>query len=455
MRELIESTGRYGAVKVIENADSETLKAKLRDALDGYDSQLDELFFYFTGHGHQVDGEFFYCATNFDSRRPNETGVSNSDLHDLIRPTDPTLVVKVIDACNSGTPLIKSNGGFLPPPKGGLSHLFQFASCLDSQDSLVGEPLSEFTQKFLSASLRKSSGALFYTDVVAALRDEYISNNSQTPHFITQGTGRELFVDDVAKLADFRRSLETVWAPKTSDDAALSDGSGGTPVVSPDAEPPSLLQLLNIAEERAARPADIKLFIDRLFDGIALELARESFADYYEAVVVEHSDFQEDTTRGFIIRSLHREERPDNFVTADIIRKRKRRSALDFGFSTALAGLYGDDDFDETWDLRLNYSLDRAQMKVTLRPKFTSLQQLVLIVTCAPSLNYCYVFERVTQHRRNDFDTFDDEGAEVVRRWYKRVWTYDSTAVSAQICEKLREVIRNYLEQAAERLSKE
>ena len=107
IKQLLEATEKYEAIAVIENATADELKQRLRDAVDKVPS-LNELFFYFTGHGFAWEREFIYCATNFDSTVPNQTGLSTPELHTILRLANARLVVKVIDACNSGTSLIKS-----------------------------------------------------------------------------------------------------------------------------------------------------------------------------------------------------------------------------------------------------------------------------------------------------------------------------------------------------------
>ena len=99
---LLEATEKYDEITIIENTDADSFKSQLRTAIDKVQSP-DELFFYFTGHGYQQETDFFHCAANFDSKRPNETGVSTTELHTILKLADANLVVKVVDACNSGT----------------------------------------------------------------------------------------------------------------------------------------------------------------------------------------------------------------------------------------------------------------------------------------------------------------------------------------------------------------
>jgi len=116
-----------------------------------------------------------------------------------------------MDACNSGTALIKSEGGFLGSRKGELSNIIQIASCLNSQESLTGDPFSEFTERFCRAVLRKEEGPVFYTDITNTIRDDFLNDDEQTPHFVSQGTEREVFVEDAARLKACRDHFQMRW----------------------------------------------------------------------------------------------------------------------------------------------------------------------------------------------------------------------------------------------------
>jgi uncharacterized caspase-like protein len=108
VKELLEATGKFESIELLLDKDSSQLKESIRATIDANQS-IQEIFFYFTGHGYQHDAEFFFCAINFASDRPNETGLSNSELHKLLRSPEADLVVQVIDACQSGSLLVKSD----------------------------------------------------------------------------------------------------------------------------------------------------------------------------------------------------------------------------------------------------------------------------------------------------------------------------------------------------------
>jgi Caspase domain len=443
MKELLEATGRFENIELILNSDSSQLKERLRTVVDGHKA-IGEIFFYFTGHGFQSEAEFFFCATDFNAKRPNETGLSNSELHVLLRTPEADLVVKVIDACNSGALLIKSDGSFLPVNKQGFKNLIQISSCLDSQNSLSGNPLSVFTENFRAASLRKTEGIVYYTDIIDALRDDFLDNNAQTPHFVSQGTGREQFVESAKRLDGIRAK---VLAPSRNAENNSNISSVIEPVL-------SQLDILVRAESRFAKKDLAQEFIGRFFDKLSDEVSPEGFlGQLFTPETVIHSTFQEPTTREFLIRVLSGEKRPDTFVTAEIPRAKRRTDPLGLSSLAATMSILGGEDPLKDYELRLNCQLDKVQMKIVFSPKFVCLKRFVLVVTCAPSLERCYVMEMLTEHSLIDWGVFDSEGAQVVRRWYKMSWTDTCGTLVTMISQALKDAVNERIDATLKALS--
>jgi hypothetical protein len=443
IKQLLEGTEKYDSIVMIENAPADDLKQQLRDSIDKVKAP-GELFFYFTGHGYARDGELFHCATNFDDTRPNETGLSTSELHTILRLADASLVVKVIDTCYSGTPLIKSETDWVRQTKDGFQNIIQIASCLESQNSLAGDPLSLFTGKFRDAALRKSEGAVFYTDIISTLRDDFMQDSSQTPHFIAQHTGREQFVDDAKKLDKLRKALEEARAA-----AAVPAVQSPAQAVVP---PPTLIERLRAADARVVTHELMSTFVGKFFGELIRCISTEEFAQFFESENTEHASFEEPTAKKFIIRVMSKENRADNFVTAEHSRQPRTRNAL---LGAAFAAYLDPAGYDEIWHLDLNCTMERTQLKVTFTPKFTNLQRITLVVTCAPSLDHCYIFEVATQHMLRDFGKYDSSGPEISRRWWKCAWRNGSGTIASQISGKFAEAVRHQLENAEKRLAGE
>ena len=433
IRELLDATKKFSKIELIENSDADALKSQLRTIVD-INSPIGELFFYFSGHGCLHKNEFYCCATKFDQERPNDTGISNNDLHTILKLADPELVVKVIDACNSGTLLVKSDGEFISPRDHQFKNLIQISSCLESQNSLPGEPLSIFTEKFRSSALRKNKGVVYYVDIISSLKDEFLDNNDQIPFFVLQGTGREEFVHDARLMDALRKKLAT----ETNSSAQSEDENVQTQPTTP-----SLQSLLSNTEENIATLEEITSFVDTFFNNLIETLSGVDVTDYFDVETTEHSEFVEPTAEAFIIRVLTREQRADEFVTATIKREKVRNSPLHMlGMSTFLEIFADEQEYREAYNLQLNCDMERAQIKITLTPKYRSLSQLVLVVTCAPSLENCYVFEIISQHKLKDFGEFQTKGKEVIRRWYKFKWTQSTDGVVAKIKSKFDEIVR-------------
>ena len=445
MKMLLEATEKYSEIWVIEDADADSLKSKIRAAIQD-SASTDELFFYFSGHGYQHESDFYLCATDFDVSEPNATGISTDELHSLLRLANADLVVKVIDACNSGTLLVKAESPFQSHHKQGFNNLIQISSCREDQNSLTGEPLSAFTEKFRSAALRKHEGIVYYFDIVNSLKDAFIKNDEQTPYFVFQVTGRESFVEDARRLNSLRNCLSEAVLPSIEDES-------GHQMPSP--PPRSLQVLLETAEQKVATPVIIDSFVSIFFDALIKKVSTDEFSKFFDLKIVEHSDFDELTTRAFIIRILSRQDRLDEFVTASI-KKEKTRNPLSMMGTSVLLGVFGDDQrYREVYDLELNCKIKRAQIRFEFTPKYYSLKKLMMVVSCAPSLHHCYVFELGTQHKLTDFEEFSIEGEETVKRWYKLEWSDDSAGVVEKVASRLHEIVRNHLEQTEQRLSEE
>lgn len=450
VRALIDATARFDEIHEIMDPTAETLKERLRVALNMDGAPCRELFFYFSGHGYEADGAFYFCASDFTAKQPNVTGLSGVDLHDLFRSASPGLVVTVIDACHSGSPLIKRHESFQPVPKGEFSNFIQIASCQRSQMSSTGDPLSDFTESFCLAAISKETGPVYYTDINAALRDRYIDDEGQTPHFVTQVSGREMFVTDTRSLDAFRGRFEKEWRSKVSPSPDAEDhedepdtSSDEVALIVAESPPQTLASILAIKESQVAKPDEVKAFIGALLDQLIARIREVDLAEVFDLEITESADFDVHTPVAFMTKILSKEPRPDEFVTATVKRDRKKRGPFDF--SLALTGLYNDDDWVEKFDLSLNMRLSRAQVLITLLPRFTAMQKFTLVLTCAPSLERCYVFVSCTRLARTDWDRFAYEGPEEIRRWFRAEWTKSGAWIVDDVVERLQAVVQTYV----------
>ncbi len=186
--------------------------------------------------------------------------------------------MKLIDACYSGTLLVK--GEWFPQNKDGFKNLISIASCLDTQTSLTGNPLSLFTEKFRAAALRKTEGPVFYTDIINTLRDEFIDNNSQTPFFVSQHTAREQFVDDASRLAALRKTLAEITTAATNRVQIAQEIVPATM---------TLLERLAAADAKVVKPDLMANFVGTFFDNLIKRVSTSEFAEFFDLEVTEHA----------------------------------------------------------------------------------------------------------------------------------------------------------------------
>ena len=353
----------------------------------------------------------------------------------------------MIDACNSGNSLIKSDIASISDGKGVLNDVIQIASCQSAQFSVTGVPLSLFTKHFCKAALRKPEGPVYYSDIINTLRDDFLEDESHFPHFVSQGSGREKFVDRAEQLKEFRASFDASW--DSAEESTMLTVQDSRSVNT------AMIAVLEEFESDFVDREGAEAFISRIFDGLIGAFQENIFAEFYDLHILEHSDFEESTARSFIIRNLNNQPRPDNLVTASITRKRKRSrnslSELALGMSSAFASLYGD-DYYEDWHLSLNCELERVQLKMTLRPRYKALNEIRLVVSCAPSLNRCYVFENSTQHVRNDWESFDDQGDQLDRKWYELPWDDDLDWLVNGIAGRIEGATKKHIDATLRRL---
>ncbi|MGU7367957.1 MULTISPECIES: caspase family protein [Bacillus cereus group] len=200
---LLEKTNKYQNILYInENTTSENVKRKITEFINKYQDhqyEIDEIFFYYTGHGQFHNDEFYYLLSNFDSNMRNTTSLKNSELDSLLRNLNPKLTVKVVDACQSGIAYVKEfdetkfEKAIDNSQKSFNNCYFMFSSNAN-QYSYASPNISDFTKSFLTSIVQSQDGSLRYLDIIDFIADDFDSSHSQqTPYFVTQGNYTELF----------------------------------------------------------------------------------------------------------------------------------------------------------------------------------------------------------------------------------------------------------------------
>lgn len=183
---LLKASSKFEEVLFLaSDTSSASLKKQLIDFITAHKGkQVEEVFFYYSGHGEFSGDEFFYLLSDFDSRRRKQTSLENSELDNVIRTLSPDIAIKVIDACNSGIPYIKESDAFTTYLKGTQNSFnkcyFLFSSQSD-QSSYQDTDLSFFTRGVIEALFSHSGSTIRYKDIIDYVSDLFASNTQQTP----------------------------------------------------------------------------------------------------------------------------------------------------------------------------------------------------------------------------------------------------------------------------------
>lgn len=195
---ILTATKKYDKVLIInENESSSITKEMLSNFfIEHKGTKINELFFYYSGHGEFSNDEFYYLLSDFDNKRRNQTSLQNNEIDDLIRNLNPEIVIKVIDACQSGTSYIKESdvlNKYFNETKKGFNKCYFLNSSLSNQSSYQDENLSFFTYSFVQSLKDHPSSEIRFKDIIDFILDEFNDNAEQTPFFVIQAELTEKF----------------------------------------------------------------------------------------------------------------------------------------------------------------------------------------------------------------------------------------------------------------------
>ncbi|PMR69226.1 caspase family protein [Halomonas heilongjiangensis] len=200
INQLLEMSDKCDDVLLITESGStrsKPLKSKLSAFVDKYSVEdVEELIFYFTGHGLFEDDEFYYVLTDYESSKKNQTCLSNGELDNLLRNLSANLTIKIVDACQSGTRHVKDPESFqkyLDRSEKSFNNCYFYYSSQNDQSSYQSNEISDFTAAFLAAFIDRNDQEIRYKDILDSLADTFSSNAKQTPFFVMQGSYTEVF----------------------------------------------------------------------------------------------------------------------------------------------------------------------------------------------------------------------------------------------------------------------
>ncbi|WP_186475128.1 caspase family protein [Psychrobacter sp. KCTC 72983] len=201
-RILIDSKKFDSILNIDGYVSGRDIKSKISEFIRDYENNdVEEIFFYFSGHGTRIGEEFWYVTSDFDNTNPHTTGLSNSELDEILKSLSPTLTAKVVDACFAGTEYIKSwhnisNIFDKSLHKNNFDKVYFLFSSTRDETSIAFRDISLFTKSFVKAIFSFEKGNIRYQDLVSFITDDLSSPRfHQNPYFVTQANQTEIFID--------------------------------------------------------------------------------------------------------------------------------------------------------------------------------------------------------------------------------------------------------------------
>lgn len=436
MCELLTATQKFSQIVDFVDQPISEVKDGLRQLAE-LEKGIEEIFLYFTGHGLSNSEDFYMCFEGFKEASPNSTGLSRTDAYEIIRQFNAELSVVVIDACEAGRNLIKSDLRPLTRDlKSGFSNFVQFSSCTETQFSLAGDQISLFTDQFIKACLQKEKGAIYYSDVENALRDAFLHQDGQTPHFIRQGTSQERFCNDASRLDELRKMF--------------FDQQGSEEEVR--AIPVGAFDLAKAAIEKIEAQVPTKEEAQAFINGVFEETLEHSsltpeIAEFFKVRTVKHDDFDYVQNKRTIVGLLERRGGSDSFVESDVERKKRRQpfSGLGFNALAALGTLGMPDEYDETYNLFNLCELEAVHVGIYFEPKFMALSRVFSEIVFLPRLTECLILTCNSKERRSGWGSFNEYEGSKKWEWSHHAWSDDPANVAQRYVSDPYEYTKEYI----------
>jgi len=433
MRELLKATQKFSQIVDFVDQPVSKVNDSLRQLAE-LEEGIEEVFFYFTGHGLSNSNDFYMCFEGFKEASPNSTGLSRTDAYEIIRLFNAELSVFVIDACEAGRNLIKSDLQALTRElKSGFSNFIQFSSCTEAQFSLAGDKISLFTDQFIKACLQKDEGVIYYLDVENALKDTFLHQDGQTPHFIRQGTSQERFCNDASQLDELREMVS---------DKVGSEEEVPAPAV-------AAFDHAKAAIERIEAQVPTKVEAQAFINGVFEETLGHSnhtpeVTEFFEVRTVKYNDFDYVQNKRTVVGLLERRGGSDSFVESDVERK-KRRQPFGMLSVNALAAFSMPDEYDETYNLFNLCGLEAVHVGIYFEPKFMALSRVFSEIVFLPRLTECLILTCNSKERRSGWGSFNEYEGTKKWKWSHHAWSDDPADVAQRYVSDPYEYTEEYI----------
>lgn len=246
MGNILNRLDRYDDICIISNSPTGyEAKQKITAFVNKYkDNNINELVFYYSGHGARFDDDFFYIFSDFSEQRREVSGFRNSELDGLIRNLKPNLTIKIVDACFAGGNYVKSEADITPileksAKENELNKLYFLHSSNSEETSLATSEYSIFSNSFFK-SLTQNEGDIRYRDIMAYVADDMNAKGYPKPTFIVQAENTEIFGEISSELIDY---INQIIGVTTVEDDGIAEPNKD------DRKSNSFIELVKLAHE--------------------------------------------------------------------------------------------------------------------------------------------------------------------------------------------------------------
>jgi hypothetical protein len=312
---ILNKTNKFDDILFInEKISSGKVKEKLTAFISEHKSKkIEELFFYFTGHGEFKNNEFYYLLSDFNPDKKNQTSLQNEEVDSLFRTLNPDLVVKIIDACQSGKAYIKEAGAitkYFQKTIDRFDRCYFLNSSLKDQSSFQTDEISDFTLSFINSIKEHDTSEIRYKDIMDFISDAFEKNTSQTPFFVVQADYTEKFCVISKALKEYLDNLDTSLIEET--EKKESEISLLEKIKKQASEYFTKEQALGLVNELKEKLSEYKLNDDlnEIYDFSI------SFQENYDGIFSKNTigKWLDDNQHDFFARSSHTRERKDRYT---------------------------------------------------------------------------------------------------------------------------------------------
>ncbi len=335
---------------------------------------VDEVFFYYTGHGFCDDNDFYYPWKDFQETSRSSSSFKNSDVDELLKRLKSQLVVKFIDACHSGVTYIKDPmlyKSMIEKGKLEFKDCYFFFSSLIDQTSKADSDSSFFTRSFvrsLKSAIDRNSENVRYKFILDYMSDDATLKRYQDPYFVSQAKYTEVFcniTNDLVAVVDafLEASDPVVLHSEQEKDSLLLK-------IEEDAK-------MNVNKEQAEEYFSV---VEARINNIS---AFDTIAPYYEISVYNNQKISSHLLSRAIPKWLESNNTDEYFVEIEYITE-KRSEFLNLPF------------LPQTHEVPFRYNVSWKQLivesTISFKPRFPNLTQYFLIVWPVISTRYIVYF---------------------------------------------------------------